>query len=224
MIVYCISDNRLRILLIKLKAFVNDQKEMLGWSALLAVLSMVLSSSCNIVALWEAAGTCLGPIQASCIAGFSWPPWQSSCSISNGNAQTANLTITLRKRFPIIWFDFIATKYTGHSYRIGAATTAAFLKLPAWLVNGPQIVSNGISRHTHPGYLVHQPHRSMSRSHSFICIRKQNFGGDAFVMGHTHSVYCGDETLLIVTFKPIGSRLIYCNGRSVESEELSNCV
>ena len=57
-----------------MKAFVNDQKEMLGWSALLAVLSMVLSSSCNIVALWEAAGTCLGPIQASCIAGFSWPP------------------------------------------------------------------------------------------------------------------------------------------------------
>ena len=28
-------------------------------------------------------------------------------------------------------------------------------------------------------------------------------GGGAFVMGHTHSVYCGDETLLIVTFKPI---------------------
>ena len=34
----------------------------------------------------------------------------------------------------------------------------------------------------------------------------------------------GDETLLIVTFKPIDSRLIYCNERSVESEELSNCV
>ena len=49
-------------------------------------------------------------------------------------------------------------------------------------------------------------------------------GGGAFVMGHTHSVYCGDETLLIVTFKPIDSRLIYCNDRSVESEELSNCV
>ena len=27
-------------------------------------------------------------------------------------------------------------------------------------------------------------------------------------MGHTHSVYCGDETLLVVTFKPIDSRLI----------------
>ena len=49
-------------------------------------------------------------------------------------------------------------------------------------------------------------------------------GGGAFVMGHTHSVYCGDETFLIVTFKPIDSRLIYCNDRSVESEELSNCV
>ena len=40
-------------------------------------------------------------------------------------------------------------------------------------------------------------------------------------MGHTHSVYCGDKTLRVVTFKPIDSRLIYCNDRSVESK---NCL
>ena len=54
-------------------------------------------------------------------------------------------------------FDLVSMQpeYTGHSYWIGAATTAAFLKLPAWLISGPQIVSNGISRHTHPGCHVY---------------------------------------------------------------------
>ena len=89
------------------------------------------------------------------------------------------------------------------------------------LINGPQILSNGISRHTHSGYHMYQPQWSMPLSHSFICIRKQK---GAFVMGHTHSVYYGDETLLIAKFKPIDSCLIYCNDGSVESEELSNCV
>ena len=55
---------------------------------------------------------------------------------------------------------------------------------------------------------------------ALFVLEKKNSGGGAFVMGHTHSVYCGDETLLIVTFKPIDSLLIYCNDRSVESEEL----
>ena len=36
--------------------------------------------------------------------------------------------------FDLIWFGFNATKYAGLSYRIGAATTAVSLKLPAWLI------------------------------------------------------------------------------------------
>ena len=60
----------------------------------------------------------------------------------------------------------------------------------------------------------------MSGCHSSICIRKtKSSAGGAFAMGHTHSVYCGDETLLVVTFKPVNSRLIYCNDRSVESKK-----
>ena len=45
-------------------------------------------------------------------------------------------------------------------------------------------------------------------------------GGGAFVMGHTHSVYCGDETLLIVTFKPIDSRLFIV---MIDQLNLKNC-
>ena len=39
-------------------------------------------------------------------------------------------------------------------------------------------------------------------------------------MGHTHFVYCGDETLLIVTFKPIDSRLFIV---MIDQLNLKNC-
>ena len=39
-------------------------------------------------------------------------------------------------------------------------------------------------------------------------------------MGHTHFVYFGDETLLIVTFKPIDSRLFIV---MIDQLNLKNC-
>ena len=52
------------------------------WSGQLCLLYYQwLHHQVLILKLWgEAAGICLSPIQVSCIAGFSWPPWQSSCN------------------------------------------------------------------------------------------------------------------------------------------------
>ena len=43
-----------------------------------------------------------------------------------------NLTFETRKRLNQAGFN--ATNYAGHSYRIGAAKTAAKAELPAWLI------------------------------------------------------------------------------------------
>lgn len=43
-------------------------------------------------------------------------------------------TLTLETRNLLTQAGFNATEYAGHSYRIGAATTAASAKLPAWLI------------------------------------------------------------------------------------------
>ena len=43
-------------------------------------------------------------------------------------------TLTSETRTLLTQAGFNATKYAGHSYRIGAATTAASAKLPAWLI------------------------------------------------------------------------------------------
>ena len=43
-------------------------------------------------------------------------------------------TLTLETQTLLTQAGFNATKYAGHSYRIGAATTAAFAKLATWLI------------------------------------------------------------------------------------------
>ena len=95
------------------------------WSGQLCLLYYQwLHHQVLILKLWgEAVGICLSPIQVSCIAGFSWPPWQSSCNKSNGNAQTASLSIIWQKQF---WFH-----YSCYSFNKNNKTTKNLVP-PSW--------------------------------------------------------------------------------------------